>query len=146
MAFTYTDSPATVPRDAVRLLIGDTDSTDPLLSDAEVDYYLSENGSNTYRAASEACQAIVSKLARTPDFSTVSVKITNSERAARFETLAKTLSEKFLAGTVMPFAGGISKASKQAYEDDTDRVEPFFMRQTHTAPGTENPLAPTRTE
>lgn len=37
------------------------------------------------------------------------------------------------------WAGGISKASKESYEDDTDRVEPRFERGQFLASGTELP-------
>lgn len=146
MAFTYADTPATVPLDAVRLLTGDTDSGDPLLTDAEVAYYLAENGDNTYKAASEACKAIAAKLIRLPDIKTGRVQITNKDRARDFLALAKTLADKFLAGSVAPYAGGISKADKQTQEDDDDRVVPFFARNSFVPPGGDNPLAPTRTE
>lgn len=135
MAFTYRDDPENVARDAVRLLIGDTDSSDPLLSDAEIAFYLSENGSNNYRAGSEACKAIAAKLARLPDFSAGSVRITN--RRDEFLKLADTLSRRAITTTVAPYAGGISKTDKQTGEENTDRVEPFFTRNDFVQPGTD---------
>lgn len=144
MAFTYTDDPENVARDAVRLLVGDTDSSDPLLSDAEVAFYLSENGSNNYRAGSEACKAIAAKLARLPDLKTGRVTISNSDRAKAFLDLADKLARKALS-FVAPYAGGISKADKETQEENTDRVEPFFTRTSFVQPGT-NPLASSFTE
>lgn len=135
MAWTYTDSPATVPRDAVRLLTGDTDSLDPLLTDAEIAFYLSENGSNIYRAASEACKAIAAELLRLPDVRTGRVAISNRDRAKDLLALAEDLKKRFLS-TVAPYAGGISKADKQTREEDDDRVEPFFTRNLFVQPGT----------
>ncbi len=146
MAFTYADTPETVPRDAVRLLTGDTDSGDALLSDAEVAFYLTEANDNVYRAASEACKAIAAKLSRLPDIKTGRVVISNKDRARDFLALAGKLYDKFLAGTVMPYAGGISRADKQTQEEDEDRVVPFFARNSFVQPGTDNPLTPTRTE
>ncbi len=134
MAFIYTDNPETVPRDAVRLLIGDTDSTDPLLSDAEIAFYLSENGDNVYRAGSEACKAIAAKLARLPDFSAGSVSITS--RRAEFLSLAETLGRKAITATVAPYAGGISKSDKRTREEGADRAGPFFTRNDFVQPGT----------
>lgn len=146
MAFTYADTPESVPRDAVRLLIGDTDSGDALLSDAEIAFYLAENGNNEYRAASEACKAIAAKLSRLPDIKTGRVQISNKDRARDFLALSKQLYNKFLAGTVLPYAGGISEADKQTQEENEDRVPPFFARNSFIQPGSENPLTPTRTE
>lgn len=131
--FTYGNDPENDSRDAVRLLTGDTDYDDPLLSDAEVDFYLSENGDNKYRAASEACRAIAAKLGRLPDFRAGSVYIVN--RRDGYLKLAEALSKKAITTTVAPFAGGISKANKQAYEANTDRVKPFFSRNDFKQPG-----------
>lgn len=132
MAFTYTDSPASVPRDAVRLLIGDTDSADPLLSDAEVAFYLSENGSNNYRAAIEACRAIAAKLSRRPDHAVGRVIVSYQQRAKDYLALAETIRQKWLMATTSPYAGGISLDDKQSQEENTDRVPPFFTRNLHS--------------
>jgi hypothetical protein len=64
-------------RDKVRLLIGDTDETDPLLYDDEVDALLAQRvhvvttGGTIYNlpaAAADACGAIAAKFARDFDF------------------------------------------------------------------------------
>ncbi len=129
--FTYSNDPANTPRDAVRLLIGDTDDADPLLSDDEVAFYLSEANSNTYRAASEACKGIAAKLSRRPDHAVGRVIVSYQQRAADFLKLAEVLRQKFLQSTVAPYAGGISIATKDAQEADSDRVPPFFTRTLH---------------
>jgi hypothetical protein len=40
MGWTYAKRPTRSARDALRLMIGDTDASDPFLSDEEADYYL----------------------------------------------------------------------------------------------------------
>lgn len=127
--FTYDNDPENVPRDAVRLLIGDTDLEDPLLSDAEVAFYLAESNSNRYKAAMEACRAIAAKLSRRPDFTAGRITVSNRDRAQAFLKLAEEIRKKHQLTTVRPFAGGISQADKSARERDTDRVEPFFTRE-----------------
>jgi hypothetical protein len=57
MGWTYTKRPARSVRDALRLMIGDTNAGDPLLSDEEADYYLGNSGENVVLAAAEACEA-----------------------------------------------------------------------------------------
>ena len=58
MGWTYPKRPARSARDALRLMIGDTNASDPLLSDEEADYYLGNNGGNVVLAAAEACEAL----------------------------------------------------------------------------------------
>ena len=53
----YTGSPETDDRDAVRLMVGDTNNDDLLLSDAEIDYYLRRN-EDKVMAAAECAEAI----------------------------------------------------------------------------------------
>lgn len=143
--FTYSNDPENDTRDAVRLLIGDTDSDDPLLFDAEVEFYLAENGDNKYRAAMEACKAIAAKLTRRPDYMVGRTLVSYKQRAQDYLKLAETMKQKFLASSVAPYAGGISKADKETAEEDTDRVKPLFTRSDFVQPGLENPLAPVRT-
>jgi len=57
MGWTYTKRPDRSARDALRLMIGDTNASDPLLSDEEADYYLGNSGENVVLAAAEACEA-----------------------------------------------------------------------------------------
>lgn len=54
----YTGQPLTDPRDAVRHTVGDTDNGDLLLTDAEIDYHLNENGGNASMAAADCAEAI----------------------------------------------------------------------------------------
>ena len=64
MAFTYDTDTA---RGKVRLLIGDTDSDSYDFEDAEVDVFLSQEGSNVYRSAALALRTLATnkvKLAR----------------------------------------------------------------------------------
>lgn len=66
MAFTYSGNPGSSDRDAVRFLIQDTDSTDPLMQDAEIDWLLAQV-TNVYQAAHDACYALGAKYARLAD-------------------------------------------------------------------------------
>jgi len=64
MTFTYDTDTA---RGKVRLLIGDTDSDSYDFEDAEVDVFLSQEGSNVYRSAALALRTLATskvKLAR----------------------------------------------------------------------------------
>jgi len=45
-------------------MIGDTNTSDPLLSDEEADYYLGNNGENVVLAAAEAYEALAARFVR----------------------------------------------------------------------------------
>ncbi len=86
----------TTPVGQVRLLIADVDTTDQLLSDAQLEGYLSLNDASVRRAAADALEAIatsetlVSKRIRTQDLSTDGPAVAKSlrEQAATLRALA----------------------------------------------------------
>ena len=125
MAFTYTSDPENSKRDAVRLLTGDTDSTDPLLQDSEVDYFLSLYGDAVYPAAAAACDAIASKYARQADTTNGRLSVKASQRSEAYAKKAKELRRDTLLGAEV-FAGGLTISGKNALDDDTDAVQPAF--------------------
>ena len=98
MAFTYVD-PTSGDRDKVRFLIQDTDSTDPHLQDAEINYLVSVWG-NVYRAAAYAAEAIAAQYSHKTNYSRsigdLSISESYSESATQFRELAKTLREQEL--------------------------------------------------
>ncbi|GIV81724.1 MAG: hypothetical protein KatS3mg051_1188 [Anaerolineae bacterium] len=134
MTWTYSGDPAASSRDAVRFLIGDTDTNDQQITDEEIAWLLAQNG-NTYVAAAAACESIAAKYARNVDASVDSARVDASQRQAHYLALAKKLRSR-AAYAAVPFAGGISESDKDTREDDTDRVEPAFTRDLHRNPGT----------
>lgn len=133
MSFTYTYQPSTVNRDAVRLALGDTDSSDPLLYDGEIDYCLSQGGA-VAAAAVAGCELILRKLARRVNVSADGVSKSLSDQYAHYQGELVRLKAK-IGRSVAPFAGGLSVADKQAREGDSDRVEPSFRRDLFTVDG-----------
>lgn len=125
MTFTYTADPQNVQLDAMRLLIGDTDSTAPLLQDSECNYFLSLN-SNTFLAASESCKAISAKFARLADTTVDSVSIKHSQKAKQYAELGENLERKVKIMGALPFAGGISRQEIANNWNDNDLVKPSF--------------------
>ncbi|MDE2467772.1 MAG: hypothetical protein KGL35_03280 [Bradyrhizobium sp.] len=117
---------ATVKKDQVRLLIGDTASPDPLMQDEEINFLISLRNS-IYGAAAECCRSLAAQFARQADSTQGSMHTTYSSksrayasRAAQYENMAISRSG------ALPFAGGISIADKQQTEADSDRVPPQF--------------------
>lgn len=94
MAWTYSGDPATSDRDKVRFLIGDTDSTDQLLQDAEIAYVITEAGGSIYQAAHDAAYAVASKFSRMATSKSVGdLSLSYSDRAKAFFDLANELLE-----------------------------------------------------
>ena len=126
MAFTYDGDPANSDLETVRFLIGDTDSTDALLQDAEVNWTLAQN-SNVYFAASMAAETIASKFARKVDKAVGDLRQFYSQQSKQYRALATDLKRQAsLKGSILPYAGGISVSDKEVVEENTDRVQPSF--------------------
>ena len=88
MAWTYTGSPGSVPRDAVRFALGDTDPSDPLMQDGEVDFALSDQGNTPKLAAAMLADRLAARFAREEAVSIDGISLSGSGRASAFRTLA----------------------------------------------------------
>ncbi len=130
MTWSYTGDPTSSNRDQVRFLIQDTDSEDQLLQDGEVDFLLLEHPA-PQRAAVRACEILMIKFAREVDSSVGSVREACSQRHKQYTELLKTLKRRASIANVAPLAGGIDQLDKDVQERDTNRVRPFFERDTH---------------
>jgi hypothetical protein len=95
-------------RDQVRLAIGDTDSSDPLLSDAEVDNFLADRGVldtsggtvyNIPAAAADAAGAIAAHYSREFSFGEDGQRFDRAQRVGHYQALERTLRSR---------AGGVS--------------------------------------
>jgi hypothetical protein len=134
MTWTYggapgTDSAAT-RRDAVRFLVGDTDTTDQQITDEEITFALSQTSNDIYRAAAISCRSIAAKYAREVDSSVESIRVAASQRQAHYTSLAvkmeKQASKYGSSGLGVPLVGGISEADIESVREDDDRVRPVF--------------------
>lgn len=134
MTWTYSGDPANNARDAIRFLVGDTDTNDQLVSDEEIAWTNNQvTGSDTattdlYTVAYRVLVAIASKFSRLADQQVGDMRVSMSQKADNARRQADEL--KALAGrenTVpVPYAGGISVSDKQIDRDNADRVDPFF--------------------
>lgn len=112
----------------IRARIGDTVSTEPLLEDEEIAYFLSERNSVNGGAAL-ACKAIAAKFSRLADTIVGPQHINLSQKAAQYmEMSAEFERQDDVTGAVMPFCGGISLANKATYDSNSDRVRPSFVK------------------
>jgi len=133
MTWTYDNNPGTGDasgrRDAVRVLIGDTDTNDQLVTDEEIAFFLSEANDVVYMAAARAARQLEALFARKADTSLDEVSVEYGEISDRFAKLAVRLesdSARFSGGLGVPIAGGIRRGSMDDAEEDDDRVRPAF--------------------
>ena len=119
--FTSTDVSGT-SRDQIRTYIGDTDSSDQLLSDEQIALALTDGG-GVKAGAAIAADFVSAKFARKADKSVGDLSISYAQMAKHYAELASRL--RAVAGReVLPYFGGISETTKATRENDTDRVKP----------------------
>jgi hypothetical protein len=137
MTWTYTD-PLNIPKDQVRLLIGDTLSVDPLLYDEEINALL-DDPNNLWLVAHHCANAIASKYSRLVDTAVGKTKITYSQKSAQYIALADKLeyeSNWHKTRAAMPYSGAVLTADKTSTEQDQSLVDPMFKRTEFDYPGT----------
>jgi len=114
----------------VRLLVGDTDSTDQLVQNEEIIFALSQVGNNVYYAGSWVCRVIAAKFSRMVDTQLDGALSANySDRAKQFQQLSVQIEaqgKKTSGKALGVFAGGISVTQVAVANQDTDRVKPAF--------------------
>lgn len=120
----------------VRLLIGDTDSTDEQLQDEEINYFVSVEGQSPYKVAIACTQAIIGKYSRLVDQSAADLRLSYSERLKSYKGLLEELKMKQTTKAAVPWAGGISISNKQSFQQNSDLVQPTFYRNQFAEPQT----------
>jgi len=115
----------------VRLLVGDTDTTDQQVQNEEINFSLAENNDNTYLSASWIARVISSKYARLVTTKLDGALSANySDLAKHYQSLADQLEYqgKTNGASVGVLAGGITKSGVEAVRADTNRIEGSFRR------------------
>jgi hypothetical protein len=131
MAWTYGADPVASNRDAVRLLVGDTDTNDQQLQDSEVEYFLGLFGvagdSRVVPAAIRCCEALAAKYARQVDTTNQGLQVGASKRSEHYRALADDLRD--LETTVAEvFLGGSKYSEADLMDDNNDLIPPVFRR------------------
>lgn len=119
MVWIYTGDPQGDPVDEVHLLAGDTDGTDPLLQNEEIEYLLSlypkPAGKPAYLAAAAACDAIAAKFARRAQRSVGSLSIAAQQQYEHYVQEAARLRNAFATdgkGDLRGFRGIVPAAPR----------------------------------
>jgi hypothetical protein len=135
MTFTYDvddlgTTTASGRRNAVRFLVGDTDSTDVQVQDDEIAFALAESSDNVYEAGAYCCRAIAAKYSRRVDTELDgALSASYSDLHSHYMALAENLeAESKKQSGLGVKAGGLSKAAISVVRQDTDRVTPSFRR------------------
>ena len=135
MTFTYDvddlgTTTASGRRNAVRFLVGDTDSTDVQVQDDEIAFALTESSDNVYEAGAYCCRAIAAKYSRRVDTELDgALSASYSDLHSHYLALAENLEAESKKQSGLGIkAGGLSKATISVVRQDTDRVTPSFRR------------------
>jgi|TARA_R110000782_G_scaffold181869_1_gene272127 hypothetical protein len=115
----------------VRLLVGDTDTTDQQVDNDEVTFALSQNGNNVYYSGAWIARVIASKYSRqvTTQLSGA-LSADYSDLAKQYQVLADRLEYqgKTSGASVGVIAGGITISGIKAVRDNTNRNGGSFRR------------------
>lgn len=124
----YTGNPATVPTDAVRLLIGDIYPDIEMLQDTEYQYYLDKNAGNVNRASVDCARSIMFVLSRWTRERTGDIEVYGSEWAKNYRQalLDYVKNPNLSIFNAMPYAGGISKTDMLENNSNADNNLPSF--------------------
>lgn len=133
MTFSYSD-PRVIVRDGLRLLCGDTRSSQALLQDEEYDFVMAQwpEEENSYMLASYCAETIAAKFAREIDFSADSQTVSASSLQQKYTELALQLrlrAKTSYAGEV--YVGGLDPFG---VGPDPTIAPPAFGTQMHDAP------------
>ncbi len=142
MAWTYNTSVLnTDPMTQVRFLVGDTDTTDQLVQDEEINFILTQEA-GTYRSAAQVCIGIAAKFGRQAQRTVGSLSISANQKHEQYKALAQDLRRRANLSTTF-YAGGLTQSGKDSVNSDDDRVVPFATKDMHTPPGN-TPNEPTQ--
>jgi hypothetical protein len=115
---------------SVRLLVGDTDTSDQLVQNEEITFGLAQANNNIYYAAAWVCRTIAAKFSRMVDTTldgALSAKY--STRAQQYQQLAAQVEaqgKKTSGKALGVFGGGYSSSQMEVANQDPDRVKPAF--------------------
>lgn len=124
MTFTFSNTSITTDLAKVRHLIGDTDSTDPLLTDEQITFELVED-SNIYFAAANCCDRICAGLARKIDRNGTGFSATRSQKFQHYKDLSEILRSR--AGLQCDaYWSNLSLDNADSIRQDSNYIQPSF--------------------
>ncbi len=138
MSWNYSGRPASSDKDTVRFLIGDVCEDEPLMQDEEIEYSLTQF-TKTQLAAALCLRSLAARYSRTVPVKVGDVSIGGAKDIAEaYMKRAKELDPHGLTASVniaLPQFGGLSISEKQTLAEDTDAVQPSFVKGMNDIPG-----------
>lgn len=135
MTWTYSGNPGSSDLNQLRFRIQDTNTLDQQLTDEELSWLLTSEGT-VNSAAAAALRILLAKYSRLANKRVGDLSIDYTPIIRNYQSLLDAIVADAAVQDAMPFAGGISVSGKQALEQDTDRVTPAFGREQFSQPGT----------
>lgn len=129
MTWTYSSTSITTDLAKVRLLVGLTDTSDQLMTDEEIQFYI-DTEANIYSAAAKCANALASQFARQVDKEMGDLKLLASQKSRMFLKLSDVLTARGAMSGV-PTSGGISIAERDALSSGADKIGPAVLRGIH---------------
>lgn len=129
MAWTYSGDPSEDSLSAIRFLIGDTVSTEPLVSDEEIEWALSQKENNVYSATALVARALAARFATLADEEIGPLKFKYVERAKNYGKIAAGFEQregKYQSLNV--FGGGIFVSDRDSNAANTSIVQPSLYK------------------
>jgi hypothetical protein len=136
MTWSY-DTSLSTDKDKVRLLIGDTDTTNQYISDEEIVAMLAFNNDDVYETAAQIADSLAGRYSTTSKLEIDDFMIDFGAVAEQFATLAKRIrvsATNASANTIGAWVAGVSVTAMDAVRDDTDRVNSRFEMGQHDDP------------
>lgn len=122
------ETTATGRRNVIRLLIGDTVTSDQQFMDEEIDYFLDVNNDDVFSATKQAVLALIAKYSREVDTWMGHTRVERSQRVRSYNKLYEQLCNDPTRLLAVMSVGGISKDANDALFNDSDVIQPFFRR------------------
>lgn len=132
MAWTFDPATlATVPKDQVRLLVGDTDAGEQLVADEAITFLLAARGGDVALAAADVADRLQAYFSRQPDVDSGDESVDFSGRAERYAALAADMRRRADLSGGAPVLTGLLIADFDASRQDPSIVQPSFQHDLH---------------
>ena len=128
MVWSYsTISLATNKKNQVRLLIGDTNSSFPILQDEEITFFLTENDDSVLAAAIDCCEAAAAEFSKEADTKNGALSVKASQRSEQYLVMAEKLRLRLSSYSDI-FVGGATWSDVNDLDDDPSLIQPSFKQ------------------
>lgn len=129
MSFTWTGDPSASVIEQIRWEINDIDSANAKFQDAEITYAYNQEHS-VLGAAARLCEQLQARYSDAKNRTMGPLRVDMSRMAEMYAAKAKALRRRATA-FAEPYAGGISDAKEEIFEDDSDLIQPTFKKGMH---------------